>query len=434
MRPALRTLFPPAWLEDVHMPLRPPEDGNPYRHERLRELAASLGGFLRPDASIPDLTEVWQFLRRAVQRGHLLVVAAPRSEWFAFTSTALIPTRDTVTFATTTAGSGTKSPASSSATSSTTTSTPPAIAPPLPTTWIEIRLVDDEDQVLEMVPYLLTLSDGQVIRGRIDERRGILRNNLDPGVCRFTLPDLDQAAWSTTSGGGAETVTIVGSTASDHRIAEGESTSSIAPRYGFAPDTVWNDSDNRELNQQRTHPNLLMPGDELAIPARKRKEITLATNQTHVFKRHALRTLVALQLFDGNQPRDRQEWSLKAGSESATGTSDGDGVVEFWITPDNREGALTIGPDQLLMKLAFDHLHSVNETSGVQQRLANLGFWVALPERSPDECLTAAVRSFQVRVGLDPSGKINDETRNQLVDVHDRRCAFPGEPAIKHKA
>lgn len=429
VRPALRSLFPPVWLEDVRLPLRPPDIGNPFRRERLWEIAASLGGFMRPYAGTRDLTEVWQFLRQAVHRGHLLVVAAPRSEWLAFTSTALIPTRAPVT-TTAKVGSATESSASASAA----TPPPPVITPPQPTTWIEIRLVGEDDRALGQEAYRLTLGDGQVISGRFDKSGTFVRHQVDPGPCRFTLPDLDQAAWSTVSGGGAEAVAIVGGSEREHRIAEGESTSSIAPGYGFAPDTVWNDADNSELSQQRTHPNLLLPGDDLAIPARKRKELTLATNQIHVFKRHGARTLVALQLFDGDGPRANQKWNFSIGEQTSEGTSDGDGVVEFWIAPSDREVALTIGQDKLRMTLDLDRLHPVSESTGVQQRLTNLGFWWALPERSPDECLTAAVRSFQVRVGLDPSGEINDETRNKLADLHDRRCPFPAEPAIKHKA
>ncbi len=429
IRPALRTLIPAAWLEEVRLPLRGPEDGNPFPRERLRELATSIGGFLRPDAGVADSTVVWQFLRHAVQRGLVQVVAAPRREWQAFTTTALMPTRETVT-GTAKVSSGT----SSTNATLVATSAPPATAPALPTTWIEISLVGDDDRSLGKEPYRLTLGDGQVINGRFDERGSLYRSGLEPGTCRFTLPEVDQAAWETVAGGGAEALSVVGGSGRDHRITEGESTSNVAATYGFAPDTVWSDADNGQLTTQRAHPNLLLPGDVLAIPDRRRKELTLSTDQVHTFKRTGARTLVVLRVFDGDAPRANQSWKLVVGNHTSNGTSDGDGVVELWVAPSERSGTVTIGADELELQLAFDHLHPVSEVSGVRQRLHNLGFGCDLPDLTAEENLTAAVRSFQVRLGLDPTGEIDDQVRQQLTDLHDRRCTFPAEPAIKHKA
>lgn len=433
VRPAFRSYFPPAWFVNGGKGVSPAEVEDPLVRQLLMAVSESRGH----TTTGTHHAETRTFLRAQVSNSHeaerLLVIDAAWADWQRHTEAS---PSDQRTSSESAVGKASGTPAAAPASAS--TASPPAtpIAPPPVTekTRIEIRLLGDNDRPLPGEKLTLTLPTGEVQNGSFDERGTKLVVGLEPGKCQLSLPHLDHAAWSTVSGGGAEILATVGGSAEEHVIADGESTSSIASAYGFAPATIWSDPDNAALKKQRPHPNLLMPGDELAIPARKRKEITLATGKVHTFKRQGARTLVVVQLFDGDQPRKNQEWKLVIGNQTSTGTSDPDGVVELWVVPSDRSGILTIGKDEYKIQLDFDRLHPGSESSGVQQRLSNLGFWAELPERTPDECLLAAVRSFQVRVGLDATGEIDDLTRQKLTDLHDRRCPFPAEPAIKYKA
>jgi hypothetical protein len=432
VRPEFRSHFPPSWFMRGGKELSPADVDDPLIRQLLMAAGESMGHTTTGTRHAETRTLLRTQSSSSHESGRLLVVEAPWSDWQQHTE-ALPPDDRTSTGSTAGKASGPSSAATASPTTAS-PATPISRAPAPERTWIEIRLVGDNDRPLSGEKLTLTLPTGEAQVGSFDERGTRLVVGLEPGKCRFSLPHLDHAAWSTVSGGGAESLTTVGGSAEEHSIADGESTSSIAVEYGFAPATIWSDPDNSALKKQRPHPNLLMPGDELAIPARKRKEIDLATDKVHTFKRQGARTLVIVQLFDGAEPRKNQEWKLVIGNQTSNGTSDGEGVVELWVTPTDRSGTLTIGKDEYKVQLDFDRLHPVSESSGVQQRLSNLGFWAALPDQPPDECLLAAVRSFQVRVGLDPTGKIDDTTRQKLADLHDRRCAFPAEPATKHKA
>lgn len=61
--------------------------------------------------------------------------------------------------------------------------------------WIEIQLVDEEDQPVAGVAYRIELSDRRVRTG-VTNAHGVIRYDRIPGgTCRLTFPDLDEAAW-----------------------------------------------------------------------------------------------------------------------------------------------------------------------------------------------------------------------------------------------
>lgn len=62
--------------------------------------------------------------------------------------------------------------------------------------WIEIEMVDQEDQPLPGVPYKITLPDGKTVaQGTLDEKGFARVDYIDPGSCKVTFPTLDQEAW-----------------------------------------------------------------------------------------------------------------------------------------------------------------------------------------------------------------------------------------------
>ncbi len=63
------------------------------------------------------------------------------------------------------------------------------------TSWIEIELVDEEDQPVPGERYEITLPDGSVARGTLDQYGFARVDGIDPGNCRITFPRLDQEAW-----------------------------------------------------------------------------------------------------------------------------------------------------------------------------------------------------------------------------------------------
>jgi hypothetical protein len=63
------------------------------------------------------------------------------------------------------------------------------------TSWIEIELVGEDDKPIPSEEYKITLSDGKVITGTLDEKGFARRDGIPPGNCKVTFPRLDKDAW-----------------------------------------------------------------------------------------------------------------------------------------------------------------------------------------------------------------------------------------------
>lgn len=64
------------------------------------------------------------------------------------------------------------------------------------THWIEIELVGEDDEPIPSEKYEITLPDGSVAGGTLDQN-GFARVDgiRDAGSCDITFPDLDKDAW-----------------------------------------------------------------------------------------------------------------------------------------------------------------------------------------------------------------------------------------------
>jgi type VI secretion system secreted protein VgrG len=62
-------------------------------------------------------------------------------------------------------------------------------------TWIEIELVDAQKNPVAGEKYKITLPDGTAAEGTLDEK-GLARvEEIEPGTCQITFPNLDKDAW-----------------------------------------------------------------------------------------------------------------------------------------------------------------------------------------------------------------------------------------------
>jgi hypothetical protein len=61
--------------------------------------------------------------------------------------------------------------------------------------WIEIELVDEEDQPVPGERYKVEVPDGSVAEGTLDEKGFARIDGIDPGTCKITFPELDKEAW-----------------------------------------------------------------------------------------------------------------------------------------------------------------------------------------------------------------------------------------------
>jgi hypothetical protein len=62
-------------------------------------------------------------------------------------------------------------------------------------TWVEIKLVDQDGAVVPNERYRVTLPDGTVKEGRLDEKGWMRESGIDPGQCTITFPDIHHEEW-----------------------------------------------------------------------------------------------------------------------------------------------------------------------------------------------------------------------------------------------
>lgn len=63
--------------------------------------------------------------------------------------------------------------------------------------WLEIVLQDEAGGPVSGEAYEVELPNGRKLRGRLDQRGAARVDGIeDPGACKVTFPNLDEAAWS----------------------------------------------------------------------------------------------------------------------------------------------------------------------------------------------------------------------------------------------
>lgn len=215
---------------------------------------------------------------------------------------------------------------------------------------------------------------------------------------------------------------------SAHRVRQGECLSAIAAAHGVTWRQLWDADANAGLRARRKDPNVLHPGDEVALPepgpARPRPRAPLARDAvTTVVRRRAGDRPLALRLVghDGAPLADRPYRLALAGGERRAGRTDGDGVVREEVPMSVDAATLEVGAHRWELRLG--HLNPLEETddggvSGAQARLRNLGLHVAAVDGALDESTAQALREFQAREGLEVTGALCARTIARLRDRH----------------
>ena len=210
-----------------------------------------------------------------------------------------------------------------------------------------------------------------------------------------------------------------------HVIKQGESVISLSELHGLFAETIWNDPANAELKARRKDMNILMPGDVLVIPDRRPKEVRRETNSVHKFQRKGIPALFRLQLFEIEEPRANQKYTLEVDGQHFEGQTDSRGVLEQAVPTNAKKGVLIIGEDKLQLEIDFGYLDPINEISGVKKRLNNLGYDCGEPDNKADEKMQTQLKLFQKRFGLEETGEADSPTLQKLEELHDSPKEFP---------
>lgn len=201
-------------------------------------------------------------------------------------------------------------------------------------------------------------------------------------------------------------------------VKQGDSIASLAALHGFLPSTLWGLPQNQELAARRSNMNELLPGDRVYIPDRQPKRHAVASGRAHTFRQGGPAARFRLRVADMGIPRVEQDYTLTIDGQVREGTSDGDGIVEELVPAMAKEGTLVIGPDEFELTLQFGHQDPHDELSGIQKRLANLGYLREEASGKLDNATRLALMDFEARHDLRSSGEPSPESLEVLIGYH----------------
>ncbi len=209
-----------------------------------------------------------------------------------------------------------------------------------------------------------------------------------------------------------------------HVVEQGECLASIARDCGFTDwRKIYHHPANSELRQRRSNPNVLHPGDRLFIPQKTAKEEECETDARHSFVLAAPKTLLHVVLKDAcGQAIAGKKYRLLVGRHTYEGSTGDDGAICRRLPANEQQGTLVVwlaeghSAQPCTIRLKIGHLDPVEELTGLQARLENLGYSCGV-EKGP-EGTVAAVRAFQEANGLKVDGVAGHETQTKLVELH----------------
>jgi N-acetylmuramoyl-L-alanine amidase len=210
-----------------------------------------------------------------------------------------------------------------------------------------------------------------------------------------------------------------------HIVEQGEYLSKIAFENGFLDHTIiWDHPNNAQLKQDRKNPNVLFPGDKLFIPDMEQRQESGATDQHHKFAIKQEKLMLRLVLEDiYEKPIANAPCKLIVDDESFDLITDSKGKIEQEIPSDAHEAVLVIKGDQTpfqgdIIPIKIGHLDPVEEVSGQQARLNNLGYFAGDGAKADAPDFHSAVEEFQCDHHLKVDGICGPVTRAKLKDVH----------------
>lgn len=199
----------------------------------------------------------------------------------------------------------------------------------------------------------------------------------------------------------------------------GDSIPSLALEYGFFWKTLWNYGPNAALKTKRQNPNVLLPGDEVAMPDKTLKTVTKGVDNQHKFKRKGEPSIIRMQLIQDEEPRANEPYVLNIdkGRIKRQGSTDANGVLEEGIPGDAHCAELVLKNGKEIYQLAIGNLNPIDEISGVQQRLNNLCMQAGAEDGEMNDQLRDAIKRFQSENLLPVTGEIDTALKAKLQEL-----------------
>ena len=206
-----------------------------------------------------------------------------------------------------------------------------------------------------------------------------------------------------------------------YTVKQGDCLMSIAEERGLRWETIWNHGDNASLKQLRRDPNIIFPGDVVFIPDKVPRIEPAPTDQRTKFVKRVAKAQVRLRLLDlKRRPRANLDYIATVDGVNISGQTDGAGYIQLNIKPNAKEVKLKVteGSRTDVYTLPLGAVDPLNEVSGLQHRLTNLGYACNSEQGRVGETTKSAARAFQKEMNLKVTGQLDDATKQKLKEMH----------------
>lgn len=201
------------------------------------------------------------------------------------------------------------------------------------------------------------------------------------------------------------------------KVGKGGTTSGLAKTYGFFWKTIWEHPENAGLRAKRKDPNVLFETDEIFIPDRAVKKVSKGAEAQHVFKRKGEPSKIKMQIYNLGKPNANADYILEIDGKQTKGKTDADGKLEHFIPGNARSGKLILKDGKEVHNLRLGNLDPLDQISGVQQRLNNLGYQCGGEMGKIGPNTKEALKKFQADKKLNVSGEPDAATKAKLEEL-----------------
>jgi len=203
----------------------------------------------------------------------------------------------------------------------------------------------------------------------------------------------------------------------EYTVKHGDCISSLAAKHGLVPRQIWEHANNARLKEQRKDGNILLPGDSIFLPDKQPRQEPGATEQRHRFRRKGVPEKLRVVLRLEGEPRTNAKCIIDIDGTAKQDATDGEGRITISIPPGARRGKITLAEGGEEFELDLGGLDPVAEITGVQSRLANLGYPVEVTGQWDEES-AEALKQYQTAKGLKPTGEVDEQIRKKLEEEH----------------
>jgi hypothetical protein len=203
-----------------------------------------------------------------------------------------------------------------------------------------------------------------------------------------------------------------------HVVRAGEHLATIAHGAGLDPDVVWRHPKNKELRDKRKDPNILCEGDILVLPLEDDKPLQLNVGGENRFSAIVPEIETHLRFADARGPFAGEAYVVEGLDEPIKGTTDGEGKLTILAPVTAKVAKVRFEKRGLTFSALLGEMDPITEPSGVQLRLALLGYFMGPASGEVDDATVEALRAFQTAKGLTQNGAMDPPTLDALGEAY----------------